>query len=204
MANWLRGGFEMDRKGDWRLKPQVADTLQRDVQAIMAQAGWERNISRSAQDQTAFGISVKGEIGGGVASSSGKGKSTNLSNSITGRSGGSIGLSSQEIGTTNEVASSQLNIVNYDVRQSLANAERSAARSSNPNVSFSDHLSEEILGSHGLRNRYLGSADSRRGTTDISAPLTSLEQSSILKSGGFSNDLDRGPHDGDSSFKTRD
>jgi len=74
MANWLRGGFEMDRKGDWRLKPQVADTLQRDVQAIMAQTGWERNISRSAQDQTAFGITVKGEVGG--SSMSGPGRSS--------------------------------------------------------------------------------------------------------------------------------
>src|SRR3546814_16835968 len=30
MANWLRGGFEMDRNGEWRLNPQVADTLPRD------------------------------------------------------------------------------------------------------------------------------------------------------------------------------
>jgi len=29
----LRGGFEMDRKGNWRLKPQVADTLERDHRA---------------------------------------------------------------------------------------------------------------------------------------------------------------------------
>ena len=42
MAHWLKGGFEMDRQGNWRLKPQVADTLQRDVQAIIAQTGWEK------------------------------------------------------------------------------------------------------------------------------------------------------------------
>src|SRR3546814_2793026 len=47
MQNWLRGGFEMDRHGDWRLNPQVADTLTRDVQAIIAQTGWQRGLSRS-------------------------------------------------------------------------------------------------------------------------------------------------------------
>lgn len=204
MANWLRGGFEMDRKGDWRLKPQVADTLQRDVQAIMAQTGWERNISRSAQDQTAFGISVKGEIGGGAVSGPGKGNSANSSRAISGRTSGSIGVSSQESGTTNEVGNSQLNIVNYDVRQAIANAETSAAKSANPSSAFADHLSFDILGAQGLRNRYLGDADSRRGTTDITAPLTSIEQASILSSGGFTNDLDKGPTDGNPAFKKRD
>jgi conjugal transfer mating pair stabilization protein TraG len=204
MANWLRGGFEMDRKGDWRLKPQVADTLQRDVQAIMAQTGWERNISRSAQDQTAFGISVKGEIGGGAMGGAEKGKSANLARAITGRSGGSFGVSTQESGTTNEIASSQLNIVNYNVRQAIANAERTASRSSNPTTAFTEQLSAEILGPQGLRNRYLGEADSGRGTADITAPVTSFEQASILNSGSFSNDLDRGPMDGDPAFKKRD
>src|SRR3546814_19487636 len=44
MANWLRGGFEMDRNGEWRLNPQVADTLQRDGFATLAQTGWQRAI----------------------------------------------------------------------------------------------------------------------------------------------------------------
>jgi conjugal transfer mating pair stabilization protein TraG len=60
MANWLRGGFEMDRNGEWRLNPQVADTLQRDVSAIMAQTGWQRSIARSAQDQITMGTTVGG------------------------------------------------------------------------------------------------------------------------------------------------
>lgn len=30
--------------GNWRLKPQVADTIQRDVQAVMAQTGWTRSL----------------------------------------------------------------------------------------------------------------------------------------------------------------
>jgi conjugal transfer mating pair stabilization protein TraG len=111
MANWLKGGFEMDRKGDWRLKPQVADTLQRDVQAIMAQTGWERSIARSAQDQNTFSVSAQGEIGG--STSSGRGPSGKAqSNAAAGRVSGSIGFSSQETGSTNEVASAQLSVVN--------------------------------------------------------------------------------------------
>src|SRR3546814_1005078 len=43
MANWLKGGFEMDRSGNWRLKTQVDDTLERDVKAIMVQIGWQRS-----------------------------------------------------------------------------------------------------------------------------------------------------------------
>ena len=170
----------------------------------MTQTGWERNISRSAQDQTAFGISVKGEIGGGAMSGSSDGKSAKLGRAISGRSGGSIGASSQESSITSETANSQLNVVNYDVRQAIANAERAASSSSNPAEGFAYHLSTEILGQQGLRNRYLGDADSRRGTADLTAPLNSIEQASVLKSGGFTNDLDKGPTDGDPSFKKRD
>lgn len=204
MANWLRGGFEMDRRGDWRLKPQVADTLQRDVQAIMAQTGWERNISRSAQDQTAFGVTVKGEVGGSSMSSPGRNSLPQSGRASSGNVTGSLGISSQETGSTIETANSQLNIVNHDVRQAIANAERAAARSSNPTAAFADQLSNEILGKEGMRNRYLGQADSRRGTFDLTAPLTSIEQASILNSGGFTNDLDKGPTDGAPSFKKRD
>ena len=204
MANWLRGGFEMDRKGDWRLKPQVADTLQRDVQAIMAQTGWERNISRSAQDQTAFGITVKGEVGGSSMSGPGRSSGPLSGRASAGSVTGSLGISSQEIGSTIERANSQLNIVNHDVRQAIANAEQAVARSSNPTAAFADQLSNEILGKEGMRNRYLGQADSRRSTFDLTAPLTSIEQASILNSGGLTNDLDKGPTDGDPSFKKRD
>ena len=69
MQNWLRGGFEMDRHGNWRLKPQVTDTLTRDVQAIMAQTGWQRGLSRSAQDQTTMGTTIGAELGGVVGMS---------------------------------------------------------------------------------------------------------------------------------------
>src|SRR3546814_6071094 len=68
MANWLRGGFEMDRNGAWRLNPQVADTLQRDVSAIMAQTGWQRAISRSAPDQISMGTTVGGTVGASAPS----------------------------------------------------------------------------------------------------------------------------------------
>ncbi|WP_298395594.1 conjugal transfer protein TraG N-terminal domain-containing protein [Sphingobium sp.] len=204
MANWLRGGFEMDRKGQWRLKPQVADTLQRDVQAIMAQTGWERAIARTAQDQNSFQISVSGEVSGGVGSGAGRSNKSKQGGPAFGQTGGSLGISSQEAGSTSEIASAQLNVVNFDVRQALANAERSAARTTNPAEVFSNHLATEILGPNGLRNRYLGDADSGRGTVDLTAPVTSLEQSSLLRSGRFSTDLKNGPDDGNPSFKKSD
>jgi len=203
MANWLKGGFEMDRKGNWRLKPQVADTLQRDVQAIMAQTGWERSIGRVAQDQNVFNITAQGEIAGTTVSTGG-GTSKGRSGSGSGRLGGALAVSSQESGTTNEAASSQLSIVNYDVRQAIANAEHAASKARQPADAFTNRLTSEILGPNGLRNRYLGDADSARGTTDLNAPVTSFEQSSLLYSGRFSTDLANGPTDGDGSFKKRD
>jgi conjugal transfer mating pair stabilization protein TraG len=112
-----------------------------------------------------------------------------------------LGISSQEGGSTNETANAHLNIVNYEVRQALANSEVAAARSINPAEVFANRLSEEILGSDGLRNRYIGQADSARGTADLTAPLTSLEQSSLLSSGRFSTNLRSGPFDGDPQFK---
>jgi conjugal transfer mating pair stabilization protein TraG len=96
-----------------------------------------------------------------------------------------------------------MDIVNYDVRSVIANAEHAAARSRNPEQAFSESLSEQILGSEGLRNRYLADADAGRGTADITGPLTSVEQSSVLNSGRFSNDLGSGPFDGDPTFKQR-
>jgi conjugal transfer mating pair stabilization protein TraG len=201
MANWLRGGFEMDRKGNWRLKPQVADTLQRDVQAIMAQMGWERSIGRAAQDQNTFQVSVSGEISGGAGSGTDQTSKGTSGRTAFGRSRGSLGISTQEVGSTSETASSQLNIVNYEVRQAVANAERSSARSPNPAEKFSESLAAEILGPDGLRSRYLGDADSGRGVVDLTAPVTSLEQSSLLNTGRFSTDLKSGPFDGDTHFK---
>jgi conjugal transfer mating pair stabilization protein TraG len=203
MANWLKGGFEMDRKGNWRLKPQIADTIQRDVQAIMAQTGWERSIGRAAQDQNVFNITSQGEIAGTTISTGG-GSSEGRSRSGSGLVGGSLAVSSQESGTTNEAASSQLSIVNYDVRQAIANAEYAASKAGQPADAFTNRLTSEILGPNGLRNRNLGDADSARGTTDLNAPVTSFEQSSLLYSGRFSTDLANGPTDGDGSFKKRD
>src|SRR3546814_16147039 len=73
----------------------------------------------------------------------------------------------------------------------------------NPETTFTSELNRQVLGPEGLRNRYLGQADSARGTADITGPMTSLEQSSILSSGRFSTDLANGPFDGDSSYKKR-
>ena len=88
-------------------------------------------------------------------------------------------------------------------RSLAAAAERAAARSGSPEAAFSRELSERILGPNGMRNRYLQDADSGRATFDITGPLTSIEQNSVLKSGRFSTDLDNSPGDGDSSFKKR-
>ena len=219
LANWLRGGFEMDRKGEWRLKPQVADTLQRDVQAIMAQTGWQRTLSRSAQDQTTMGTTVGVDIGGTVSTSdsettddrisSGRGRqrgatqTTSKGKTTVGRFGANLGFESRDTGSTSETAHSAMDIVNYDVRESIAAAERAAARSSNPEATFSRELSNRILGSEGMRNRYLQDADNGRATFDITGPLTSLEQNSVLAKGRFSNDIGGSPADGDSSFKER-
>jgi conjugal transfer mating pair stabilization protein TraG len=93
--------------------------------------------------------------------------------------------------------------VNYDVRGAIAAAERAAAKAANPTEAFSQELSRQVLGPNGLRNRYLEQADSGRGTADVTGPLTSIEQSSILKSGTFSTDLKNSPQDGDPSFKER-
>ncbi|AZI37780.1 conjugal transfer protein TraG [Caenibius tardaugens NBRC 16725] len=207
MANWLRGGFEMDRKGDWRLKPQVADTLQRDVQAIMAQTGWTRSIDRLAQDQTSMGTDVGASISASV-SRAGPGKAgTNAGkqsgSSVAGGAGANLGFESSDRGTTSETANANIDIVNYDVREAIAAAERAAARSHDPAEAFSRELGQQVLGQRGLRNRYLEQADSGRGTADITGPLTSIEQSSLLRSGNFSTDLEHGPQDGDPTFKER-
>jgi len=220
LANWLRGGFEMDRRGEWRLKPQVADTLQRDVQAIMAQTGWQRTLSRLAQDQTTMGTNVginvdRGvsvsdtETAGGRGNTSGRGRQASrgpvetTNRTTAGRFGASVGFDSHDTGTTSETGQSSLDIVNYDVRESIAAAERAAARSSDPAATFSRELSNRILGNEGLRNRYLQDADDGRATFDITGPLTSVEQNSILGTGTFSTDIAGSPGDGDSSFKKR-
>jgi conjugal transfer mating pair stabilization protein TraG len=207
MASWLKGGFEMDRRGNWRLKPQVADTLQRDVQAVMAQTGWTRGLDRSAQDQATMGTTVDGSISayanrGGQSAAAGSNRGQNAGSKGSG-AGGSIGFESADRGTTSETANAKLDIVNYDVREAIATAERAASRSSSPERAFTATLSDQLLGGSGLRNRYLEQADSARGTVDVMGPVTSIEQSSILNDGRFSDDLAHGPFDGDPSFKER-
>lgn len=206
MANWLRGGFEMDRKGNWRLNPQVADTLQRDIQAIMTQTGWTRSIDRSAQDQLSQGT----DIGAGVSGSSAgtreggsapRGKSD--ARSGRGTVGANIGIRSSDMGITSETAGSKLDVVNYDVRAAIAEAERTSSTSSRPEQAFTNQLHEKILGPQGLRNKYLNQADAGRGTTDPTGILTSIEQASILERGRFSTDIDGGLQDGDGTFKRR-
>jgi conjugal transfer mating pair stabilization protein TraG len=203
MANWLSGGFEMDRSGSWRLKPQVADTLQRDVQAIMAQSGWQRSINRSAADQTSMGTDVGASISASANSSSSRGAGAGKSRAVGGGVGGNLGFQSSDRGITTETAGASLDILNYDVRDAIANSERAASRSAFPERAFTEELGRRVLGPQGLRNRYLEQADSARGTADITGPLTSIEQSSVLGSGRFSDDLAHGPFDGDPTFKKR-
>jgi len=119
------------------------------------------------------------------------------------RLGASVGFQSRDTGSTSENAQSILDIVNYDVRESIANAERAAARSNDPAAVFSHELSKRILGSDGMRNRYLEDADNGRTTFDVTAPLTSIDQNSVLTKGSLSVDIAGSPSDGDSSFKKR-
>lgn len=198
MSNWLKGGFEMDRNGNWRLKPQVADTLQRDVHSIIAQTGWQRSLSRSASHQITQAIDVGGEVGASVARGGGGGKS-----SAGGNAGVQLGGSSRDAGTANMDATARIDIMNYDVREAIAQAERTAARSSNPERTFATELGRQVLGPRGLRNRYLGQADSGRGVGDVLAPLISIEQNQILNTGRFTGDLDHSVLDGGSEFKKR-
>jgi len=207
MANWLHGGFEMDRNGNWRLKPQVADTLQRDVQAIMAQTGWQRSISRSAQDQIIAGTEIGAQIGGSTAASeaadSNARRHGSRGSSSTGRVTGQLGYRSSDTGSTSETADATIDVINYDVRSAIAAAEQASSKAPQPEQAFTEELGRQVLGQNGLRNRYLGDADAGRGTGDVTGPLTSIEQSSVLNSGRFSNDLGNGPLDGDSDFKRR-
>jgi conjugal transfer mating pair stabilization protein TraG len=211
MANWLKGGFEMDRKGEWRLTPQVADTLQRDIGAIIAQTGWQRSLTRSAEKQSTMATSLGMNVGGGASASDpgaeGSGHGTRSSSrpprSARGSVSGQLSFSSRESGTNSSSARSSMDIANYDVRSAIAAAEEAAARSSDPARTFSHELSRQVLGSDGLRNRYLENAASGRGTWDYSSPVTSMEQSSVLNSGRHVTDRDRGPDDGDPKYRTR-
>lgn len=194
MANWLRGGFEMDRKGDWRLKPQVADTLQRDVQAIMTQTGWTRSLSRSASHQITNRTSFGANLGGSVESS-GRGQSG--SNRARGTFDGRAGMETSDAGVGATDARASIDIVNYDVRNAIEAAAMVASKSAKPERSFTAELERQILGEAGIRSRYLDQASAGRGTLDITAPLTSLEQSKILTSGRFSGDRENGVGDGE-------
>ena len=208
MASWLRGGFEMDRRGDWRLKPQVADTLERDVTAIMVQTGWQRSLSRSAEHQTQDSQSISGDFAasatrgmdsGGKSSDSKGGTKGNAVGSLSGK----IGMDFVDRGSAAVSARSSIDIVNYDVREAISSAEKAASRSGRPEETFARELGERVLGNDGLRNRYLRQADSGRGTVDVTGPVTSMEQSSILSSGRLLFDRDNGMADGDPSFKER-
>lgn len=218
LANWLRGGFEMNRNGEWRLKPQVADTLQRDVQAIMSQTGWERSLSRSAQDQATMGTNLGINLGksvtvsetessGGRSATSSRGRRRSdgpfekKDQTKSGNFGANLGFESRDVGVLSENAQSTMDIVNYEVRNAIAASELAAARSRDPAASFSRELSSRILGNEGMRNRYLKDADNGRATFDVTGPLTSLEQNSVLAKGTFSTDVQGSAADGDSTFK---
>lgn len=206
MANWLRGGFEMDRKGEWRLKPQVADTLQRDVLAVMTQTGWQRSLTRSSNHQITQGISVDGLLGSGAEASRGTSNGPRGGQRATTASGTAnvrIGAGTSDQGISSTHAHGTIDIVNHDTRTAIANAERAASRSKTPEQAFAHELSGQILGEGGLRNKYLGEADAGRGVGDLFAPITSSEQRTILESGRFSGDREHGAWDGDSEYKKR-
>src|SRR3546814_9473366 len=120
-----------------------------------------------------------------------------------GGSTASINLQTSDLGVVSTDARSSIDIVNHDVRNAIANAERAASRSRTPEAAFSSELGRAILGADGLRNRYLDQADAGRGPWDATAPFTSIEQSQILRSGRFTGDRTNGLEDGDPEFKRR-
>jgi conjugal transfer mating pair stabilization protein TraG len=152
---------------------------------------------------TDVGLSVSASASRASSGKAASGGSKRSGGSVAGGAGGNLGFESSDRGTTSETANANIDIVNYDVRDAIAAAERAASRSHNPTDAFSRELSHQVLGQSGLRNRYLEQGVSGRGTADITGPLTSIEQSSVLKSGRFSDDLANGPLDGDPTFKER-
>src|SRR3546814_12937251 len=92
MADWLNVGFEMYRSGNWRLKPQVADTLERDVTAIIVQTGWQRSLSRGASHQVPNGAADSIGISGGVG-----GRGSQTAKGKEGQASGSRGSSTASI-----------------------------------------------------------------------------------------------------------
>lgn len=191
LANWLRGGFEMNRQGEWRLRPQVADTLQRDIQAIMVQTGWSRSLSRSATHQFTRGIEVGGQIGGGASHSDQlplAGLQT-PAGSHRGQSSFRLGASSSDTGIGLSAASATIDVINIDVRSAISQAERSATSATSPERAFSSELDRQIMGKDGLRDRYLVQARGGGQIADWSAPLTSMEQRHIMQTGRFVDDL---------------
>lgn len=212
LANWLRGGFEMDRKGEWRLKPQVADTLQRDLQAVMVQTGWTRSLTRVADKRNTIGTSWNASMGGGATSqdtaatpstSEHASPSRGQRSSATGHAGVHIGIDSRESAGTGITASGTIDILNYDVRSAIAAAEKIASTAEDPANTFSAELSNSMLGNEGLRNRYLEQAASGRSVVDPSSLLGSLEQSKVLEKGRLSTDLNRGIGDDDPAYRRR-
>lgn len=89
------------------------------------------------------------------------------------------------------------------IEQAIAASEHRASREQDPERAFPDELGRQVLGETGLRNRYLSQADAGRGIAELSAPLVSHEQHSLIETGRFSGDRENGEGDGDPSFKTR-
>jgi conjugal transfer mating pair stabilization protein TraG len=110
----------------------VADTLERDVMAIMVQTGWQRSLSRSAEHSTANSQSISGDLTASAARGVGSDGKGSAKGSLSGRLSAEI----SDRGISAVVARSSIDIVNYDVREAIASAEKAAARSSRPEETF--------------------------------------------------------------------
>ena len=201
MENFLRGGFEMDRRGVWRLKPQVEDMLTRDLTANVANTGWDRGIIRSASTEASSQTSTDlgATIGIDQRNSSrgprgGKGVGSVRGLATTALAGANFRTT--DGGSQSETASSNLSVNNFNVRGAVADAERAAARSLDPAATFTKVLGDRMFGEGGVRERYLDEAADRRSTADPTSPIASKEKASILSKGGFSFDTAGMPGDG--------
>src|SRR3546814_10276173 len=113
----------------------------------MVQTGWQRSLSRGASHQVTNGdaesIGISGGVGG-RGSQTAKGKAGQASGN-EGGSTASINLQTSDLGVGSTDARSSIDIVNHDVRNAIANAERAASRSRTPEA---DRKSTRLNSSH--------------------------------------------------------
>ncbi|MGK3899643.1 hypothetical protein ABI062_15410, partial [Enterococcus faecium] len=78
---------------------------------------------------TDVGLSVSASASRAGSGKAGNGDRKQSGSSVSGGAAGNLGFESSDVGVTSETANARIDIVNYDVRNAIAAAERAAARS---------------------------------------------------------------------------